>query len=272
MTTAIRIDPEIAALLTPLTPEEQALLERSLLDEGCRDPLVLWSQGNVLLDGHHRHRVCTAHGIPYSVREIALPDRRAAIEWRLAEQLGRRNLTAVQASYFRGKLFESARRPGSRTDLTSGQSVARSLAARYGIDRRTLTRDAAFSRSLDKIAATLGADFRMMVLTRQARLTRREVVELARMPEEGQREFLRRREETDARRKAARRPGQVIPRPVMEHGPIRVPMDQEPGLLPDLHAAWERAGREERLVFLGRPDVLAGAMELLRHGRREGVA
>ena len=265
MTTAIRIDPEIAALLTPLTPEEQALLERSLLDEGCRDPLVLWSQGNVLLDGHHRHRICTAHGIPYSVREIALPDRRAAIEWRLAEQLGRRNLTAVQASYFRGKLFESARRPGSRTDLTSGQSVARSLAARYGIDRRTLTRDAAFARALDGLAATLGEEFRTMVLTRQARLTRREVVELARMGPKRQKEYLRRKKETSDAERPARSASADM---VVAEVPSRACLEP----LPDLHAAWERAGQKERLLFLGRPDVLAAAMELLRHGRREGVA
>ena len=57
MTTAILIDPEIAALLTPLTPEEQALLERSLLEEGCREALTVWSSENILLDGHHRHRI-----------------------------------------------------------------------------------------------------------------------------------------------------------------------------------------------------------------------
>lgn len=76
---------------------------------------------------------------------------------------------------------------------------------------------------------------------------------------------MRRREEADAR-------GMVASRPVEDHMPIYGSEDQEPGLPPDLHAAWERAGREERLLFLGRPDVLAAAMELLRHGRREGVA
>ena len=212
-----------------------------------------------------------AHGLGFDLREVILPDRKAAIEWRLTAQLGRRNLTAVQASYFRGRLFEEAKRPGSRTDLTLGQSVARSLAARCGIDRRTLTRDATFARGLDKIAATLGADFRMMVLTRQARLTRREVADLARMPEEGQSEFLRRRGETNARRKVARRPAQANPWPG-EHMPACGPKDGEPGGIPDLHAAWERAGQKERRLFLGRPDVLAAAMEILHRGRKEGVA
>lgn len=271
MTTAIRIDPEIAALLTPLTPEEQALLERSLLDEGCRDPLIIWSSENVLLDGHHRHRICTAHGIPYSVRMIDLPDRRAAVEWRLATQLGRRNLTAIQASYFRGKLFESAKRPGSRTDMTSGQSVARLLAARYGIDRRTLARDAGFARALDKVTVALGEDFRMLVLTQQARLTRREVVELSRIPPEEQAEFVKTRAGSDARTRKAKRPA-PLSETLEEHMRNQASEAQGCGPLPDLNAAWERAAREQRLLFLGRPDVLAAAMELLRHGRREGVA
>jgi hypothetical protein len=265
MMTHIRIDPEIAALLTPLTPEEQALLERSLLNEGCRDPLTLWSQGNVLLDGHHRHSLCTAHGIPFDVRFINLPDRRAAIEWRLAEQLGRRNLSPMQASYFRGRLFQSARRPGSRTDLTSGQNVARSLATRYGIDRRTLTRDAAFARALDSLTANLGGEFRTMVLTRQARLTRREVMELGRMPAARQEDYLRVREEKPAVKQVTTKTSSVLAAGRQPDGACSVPP-------PDLHAAWERAAQDERLLFLGRPDVLAAAAELLRHGRREEVA
>jgi hypothetical protein len=265
MTDDVEIDPEISALLTPLTAEEAALLERSLLREGCRDPLTVWGEGDVLLDGHHRYRLCTMHGIPFGVRTIDLPDRRAAVEWRLAEQLGRRNLTPMQASYFRGRLFQSARRPGTRTDLTSGQSVAGSLAARYGIDRRTLTRDAAFARNLDRLAATLGEGFRTMVLTRQARLTRREVAELARMPAARQQDYLRDRKEGSSTQR-------VTTQAAANLAVAGVPDRACPKPPPDLHAAWERAGREERRLFLGRPDVLAAAVELLRHGRQEGAA
>ena len=42
---------ELRAYIDPLTPEEHASLERSILAEGCRDALVLW--GEVLVDGHN---------------------------------------------------------------------------------------------------------------------------------------------------------------------------------------------------------------------------
>jgi len=41
----------------------------------------------------------------------------------IKNQLGRRNLTEQEASYYRGKLYESRKRQGERTDLTSAQNV-----------------------------------------------------------------------------------------------------------------------------------------------------
>jgi len=45
----IRIDPEFKALIFPLAEAEAALLEESLLAEGCRDALVTWR----VRDGRH---------------------------------------------------------------------------------------------------------------------------------------------------------------------------------------------------------------------------
>ena len=52
MDTEIVVDASLKAYIDPLTPDEHAALEQSLLAEGCRDALVLW--GNVLVDGHNR--------------------------------------------------------------------------------------------------------------------------------------------------------------------------------------------------------------------------
>src|SRR5579884_3816706 len=93
------IDPHIAALLVPHAAEEAAVLARSILAEGCRDPLAVWKGTGILLDGHARHRVCVEHGVPFEVVEIDLPDREAAVRWVLERQLGRRNLRPVAAGY-----------------------------------------------------------------------------------------------------------------------------------------------------------------------------
>jgi hypothetical protein len=61
---AITINEELRAYIDPLTEDEYAALERSLLAEGCRDALVLW--GDLLVDGHNRYGICLKHGISFN--------------------------------------------------------------------------------------------------------------------------------------------------------------------------------------------------------------
>jgi N6-adenosine-specific RNA methylase IME4 len=90
------VDPEFAAVIQPLADDELTRLETSILNEGCRDPLVVWHETGILLDGHHRRSICTAHGLPFTTTRVSLPDRRAALVWIANNQLGRRNLTNYQ--------------------------------------------------------------------------------------------------------------------------------------------------------------------------------
>ena len=75
------VDEDFRRLIQPLTAEEYAGLEASLLAEGCRDPLVVWRDEGVLLDGHHRLTICQTHGIKYQTHEIAFDSRDEAKRW-----------------------------------------------------------------------------------------------------------------------------------------------------------------------------------------------
>ena len=87
-----RIDPEFAALIPPLSPEEYNQLEQNILaHKTCRDAIVVWD--NTIVDGHNRFRICAAHNIPFEVKEIHFDSRKEALLWILNNQLGRRNLT-----------------------------------------------------------------------------------------------------------------------------------------------------------------------------------
>lgn len=92
----IIIDPEFSGLIQPLSDQERAGLEQNLLEYGCLDPLVVWSQEQILLDGHNRKEICERHGIDYQIRQVELPDRDAAKLWIIRHQLGRRNITPYQ--------------------------------------------------------------------------------------------------------------------------------------------------------------------------------
>jgi len=100
----IEIDEELASLIPPLTDEERQQLEPNILADGCRDPLAVWAEEAILLDGHNRYRICQQHDVPFDVREVSLPDRDAAKRWIILNQFGRRNLTPYQRAELALKL------------------------------------------------------------------------------------------------------------------------------------------------------------------------
>ncbi len=91
----ILVREDLKAYIDPLTTDEHDALERSLLQEGCRDALVLW--GDTLVDGHNRYGICQKHGIPFqtlqsnvfhSVEDVHL--------WMIDQHLGRRSVSDFQ--------------------------------------------------------------------------------------------------------------------------------------------------------------------------------
>lgn len=87
----LKVDEEFKALIPPLSGEERAGLEKSIIEEGCRDSIVTW-QG-VIVDGHNRYEICTAHGIPFNVIEKDFADRDEAHDWIIDNQCSRRNIS-----------------------------------------------------------------------------------------------------------------------------------------------------------------------------------
>jgi transcriptional regulator with XRE-family HTH domain len=87
----LKIDPQFSELIPPLLPAELALLEQSLLENGCRDSIITWNEK--IVDGHNRYEICTRHSIPFKTTPITFKSRQAAKIWILRHQLGRRNPT-----------------------------------------------------------------------------------------------------------------------------------------------------------------------------------
>jgi len=92
----LKIDPEFHALIPPLSSDEYVQLEANLKAEGCREPLIIWEEGNILIDGHNRFEICNRIGIPFKTTLISLPGRLEARIWIRTNQAGRRNLTDDQ--------------------------------------------------------------------------------------------------------------------------------------------------------------------------------
>lgn len=94
---------ELEVLIPPLTSEEFKQLERNILEEGIRDPLVTWN--GILVDGHNRYRIAQEHDMNYVTVEKEFADMNAVKEWMVNNQLGRRNLP----EYVRGELLSYVR-------------------------------------------------------------------------------------------------------------------------------------------------------------------
>ena len=91
----IVINEELKQYIDPLTPNEYAALERSLLAEGCRDALVLW--GDVLIDGHNRYEICSKYDLPFkTIRNDSFGSLEDVLLWMIDNQLGRRSVSDFQ--------------------------------------------------------------------------------------------------------------------------------------------------------------------------------
>jgi hypothetical protein len=175
----LKINPAFQSLIPLQSRGEYKALEQSIQAEGCRDPLTIWQGRNIVLDGHTRRDLCIGHKQQVKVREIALPDEHAAVQYILQIQRQRRNLTREAMSYFRGVEYNAVKQQhgGNRRGRKSrGQSdllksTARQLAEKYGVSEKTIKRDGVFAKVIDKIVADyddpeikrklLGADVKM---------------------------------------------------------------------------------------------------------------
>ena len=199
----IIVDPEFERLLRPLAEQEYLQLECSVLDDGLLSPLIVWAPDNILLDGHHRLRICRKHDIPFATMALAFDSREQALQWVRTNQEGRRNLTPEEIAYVRGNVYRAAdKQQGVRSDLadvpvgkddpgtpgTSGhcdpklvQNTAERLAKGYDVSPRTVKRDAQFAEALDVLADILGAEFRSEVLAGTSGLSKQDIIALSEM-------------------------------------------------------------------------------------------
>jgi transcriptional regulator with XRE-family HTH domain len=91
----ITINEELRSFIDPLTHNEYAALERSLLAEGCRDALVLW--GEVLIDGHNRYEICQKHHIEFrTVQNTSFASLDDVMLWMIDNHLARRSVSDYQ--------------------------------------------------------------------------------------------------------------------------------------------------------------------------------
>lgn len=180
-----RIDPEFKKLIPPLSHDEYMQLEENINTDGCREPLTVWQEEELLLDGHNRFEICKRYGLSYELFFVSLPDRQSAVNWIIDNQLGRRNLNPTQATDLRGRRYngEKAEHGGDRKSngknyhLIDEPTTAKKLAAEYGVSEKTIRNDGKFADAVDVLDSNLGED--AFQLARSGKLNKQDVVDAA---------------------------------------------------------------------------------------------
>ncbi|AFK05715.1 hypothetical protein Emtol_0029 (plasmid) [Emticicia oligotrophica DSM 17448] len=185
---------ELRSLIPPLSSEEYAQLETNILTHGCQTPLQLWQTPKqslgitasnsdeiayVLIDGHNRFKVCSAHNLPFEIYQLSFDSIKEAKDYMINLQLGRRNLSPTQIAYFRGLRYNNEK-ANKTENLSKGQNVlsgkneedfvnvppkgqnvpsklstAERLAEEYKVNPKTIKRDAEFAKGLEKLESSL---------------------------------------------------------------------------------------------------------------------
>jgi len=163
---SIVIDEEFRGLLPTLDQRTYEALEENIIQNGCRDAIVLWN-GTILIDGHNRYEICVKNDIPFRTVNREFSTREDVLIWIVSNQVARRNLTPVQLSHYRGVHYLADKKlvkntgghnqynvAGEVFHQNDGKPKIRStavrLAGQYRVSSATIERDA-------KVASAIGA-------------------------------------------------------------------------------------------------------------------
>ncbi|BDD01960.1 ParB/RepB/Spo0J family partition protein [Persicobacter psychrovividus] len=128
----------IEKYIAPLSDNEFDLLLESVRANGVYDPLKVWSfdDKQILIDGHHRRKAAIEAGTKLvPVVEIQGLDNIDDVqEWMLKNQLGRRNINIVFASFLRGRRYAEELKKET-------QEAAKVISAMFSVTDRTLRND-----------------------------------------------------------------------------------------------------------------------------------
>lgn len=203
---------ELAAYIPPLLPDEFKQLEDNIIQNGCREALLVWettgehvpdlrttSTTYILIDGHNRYAICQKHHIDFKVHLMSFPSLEQVKFFMIDNQLGRRNLAPEQVSYLRGLRYlrEKQEKGKYNRDNQKGQNdlfelgeaniteivgegqqtTANRLGKQFNVSEKTIKRDAAYAQGLEQ----LDPAFKQDILSGRIKIDKALVQELGKL-------------------------------------------------------------------------------------------
>jgi len=93
-TEKLKVLPEFRDALPPKRNFEKLQLERSIIQEGIRHPIITWN--GFLVDGHARYEIALKHGLPFETKEMPFESIEEGVAFIIDSQLAYKNLDLYQ--------------------------------------------------------------------------------------------------------------------------------------------------------------------------------
>ena len=96
------------SLSVPFEPEREMEFEKSLLRDGCREPIIVWE--GVIIEGYKRYRICAAEAIDFPVKEMDFPSEEEAISWVCRQRIPDYPKHSIPYRYLVGRYYNAQKR------------------------------------------------------------------------------------------------------------------------------------------------------------------
>lgn len=157
----IKIKEEFKSLIPKLTAEEYEGLEKSIIQDGCRDKIVTWH--SYIIDGHNRYEICKKHNIAFEVLEKDDFEAEADVKlWMIYNQIGKRNLTNIQKAELAiqiEKIEQVMAKERQLANLKQYSDKQETLETSQSTDTPNLVERTRSSESLVKAAKSVGIGY-----------------------------------------------------------------------------------------------------------------
>ncbi len=208
---------ELKMFIPPLNSEELQILEDSILQDGCRDDLVVWQrtfEEFILVDGHNRYNICKKHNLSYGVLVRPFADLNDVKNFMISNQLGKRNTSDEVKSYLRGVQYAKYKKNHSGTGANQytkndekelrgqnvllaendekelrGQNVLlaknsektyNKLAQTHKVSSKTIQRDEKFAENLDKFSGE-NVDLKWNILNKNFLISKNDLEKISKL-------------------------------------------------------------------------------------------
>ena len=200
----LKVDEEFERVIPPLDEDEFKNLKSNIMRDGeIYHPIITWN--GVIVDGHHRYKILQEDPtLKYRVEEKAFANRYEAISWICLNQLGRRNLSAVQKTILMGRKYRAEKDAyglQARFNATiypsphfadlgeSKEKTSHRIAKEMGVNHATVERAEKFVEGVDA-AEEVSAGITKDIQAGKVKATLDEMITIANTPPEKRKELV----------------------------------------------------------------------------------